>query len=66
MSIKKFFVPKNIMALDWCIYTTLLLNGAKGKYINKTKNRGSKRSIPIDEFAAKFLEIWLYFLMDHC
>ena len=36
-----------------------------GKYINKTKNRGSKRSIPIDEFAAKFLDIWLYFLMDH-
>ena len=25
------------MALDWCIYTTLLLNGAKGKYINNAK-----------------------------
>ena len=32
------------------------------KYQNKTKNRGSKRSIPIDENAMKFLEIWLHHL----
>ena len=32
------------------------------KYQNKTKNRGSKRSIPIDENAMKFLDIWFYYL----
>lgn len=32
------------------------------KYQNKTKNRGSKRSIPIDENALKFLEIWFHYL----
>jgi len=31
-------------------------------YQNKTKNRGSKRSIPIDENAMKFLEIWFHYL----
>ena len=31
-------------------------------YQNKTKNRGSKRSIPIDEQAMKFLEIWFHYL----
>ncbi len=32
------------------------------KYQNKTKNRGSKRAIPIDEQAMKFLEIWFHYL----
>jgi integrase len=31
-------------------------------YQNKTKNRGSKRSIEIDPYAMKFLEIWLDYL----
>lgn len=31
-------------------------------YQNKTKNRGSKRSIPIDDNAMKFLEIWFHYL----
>ena len=31
-------------------------------YQNKTKNRGSKRSIPIDNDAMKFLEIWFHYL----
>ena len=31
-------------------------------YQNKTKNRGSKRSIPINENAMKFLEIWFDYL----
>ena len=32
------------------------------KYQNKTKNRGSKRSIPLDDNASKFLEIWFDYL----
>lgn len=31
------------------------------RWRNKTKNRGSKRSIEIDDDAMKFLEMWLYF-----
>ena len=32
------------------------------QYVNKTKNRGSKRAIPIDTNGLKFLEIWTYYL----
>ena len=32
-------------------------------YQNKTKNRGSKRSIPIDADALKFLEMWTYIIL---
>ena len=32
------------------------------QYQNKTKNRGSKRAIPIDENALKFLDIWFHYL----
>ena len=35
------------------------------KWRNKTKNRGSKRSIEIDNEAAKFLEMWLYYRMEY-
>ena len=31
-------------------------------YQNKTKNRGSKRAIPIDEDGLKFLEMWTYYV----
>ena len=31
-------------------------------YQNKTKNRGSKRAIPIDEEGLKFLEMWTYYV----
>jgi site-specific recombinase XerC len=37
----------------------------EGKYINKTKNRGSKRDIEIDVDARKFLDMWLYYRMEH-
>ena len=36
----------------------------EGKYINKTKNRGSKRDIEIDVDARKFLDMWLYYRME--
>ena len=32
---------------------------------NKTKNRGSKRSIEIDDDAMKFLEMWLYYRLEY-
>jgi integrase len=35
------------------------------KYRNKTKNRGSKRSIEIDDDAMKFLDMWLYYRLEH-
>jgi integrase len=35
---------------------------AEGGYLNQTKNRGSRRSIPIDANAAKFLTEWLEYL----
>jgi len=35
------------------------------KWRNKTKNRGSRRSIEIDPPAAKFLEMWLYYRMEY-
>ena len=37
----------------------------EGKYINKTKNRGSKRDIEIDVDARKFLDMWLYYRMEY-
>ena len=37
----------------------------QGKYINKTKNRGSKRDIEIDVDARKFLDMWLYYRMEY-
>jgi len=33
-SIKNFYIPENIIAVDWWIFTILLLNGATGKYID--------------------------------
>ena len=36
----------------------------EGQYINKTKNRGSKRDIEIDVDARKFLDMWLYYRME--
>jgi integrase len=36
-----------------------------GKYINKTKNKGSKRNIEIDVEAAKFLDKWLNYRMEY-
>ena len=36
-----------------------------GNYINKTKNRGSKRSIEMDENAIKFFDWWLDYLDHH-
>lgn len=35
------------------------------RWRNKTKNRGSKRSIEIDDDAAKFLEKWMYYRMEY-
>jgi len=35
------------------------------RWRNKTKNRGSKRSIEIDDDAAKFLEKWMYHRMEY-
>ena len=35
------------------------------RWKNKTKNRGSKRSIEIDDELAKFFEMWLYFRMEY-
>ena len=32
------------------------------QYQNKTKNRGSRRPIPIDANGMKFLEIWFHYL----
>jgi len=29
-----FYIPENIIAVDWWIFTILLLNGAKGRYID--------------------------------
>ncbi len=33
-SIKNFYIPEDVIAVDWWIYTILLLNGATGKYID--------------------------------
>ena len=33
-SIKNFYLPENIIAVDWWLFTILLLNGANGKYID--------------------------------
>ena len=35
------------------------------KWRNKTKNRGSKRSIEIDDDAMKFLEMWMYYRLEY-
>ena len=35
---------------------------AEGGFLNRTKNRGSKRPIPIDDDAKKFLSVWLLYL----
>jgi integrase len=35
------------------------------KWRNKTKNRGSKRSIEIDDDAMKFLEMWMYHRLEY-
>lgn len=61
---KDFF--QNISCVD--IENNLLhIRGVwrNGKYINKTKNRGSKRSIPIDPDATKFLDMWLYYRLEY-
>jgi len=33
-SFEKFYIPEDIIAVDWWIYTILLLKGSSGKYIN--------------------------------
>ncbi len=33
--LKDFYIPEDIIAVDWWIFTFLLLNGAKGKFINE-------------------------------
>ena len=38
---------------------------SEGGYINKTKNRGSKRPIEMDENAIKFFDWWLGYLDHH-
>ena len=38
---------------------------SEGGYLNQTKNRGSRRSIPIDANAAKFLTEWLEYLEEN-
>jgi len=35
------------------------------RWRNKTKNRGSKRSIEIDDEAAMFLKMWMYYRMEY-
>ena len=38
---------------------------AEGGYLNQTKNRGARRSIPIDKNAAQFLTEWLEYLDEN-
>ena len=38
---------------------------SEGGYLNQTKNRGSRRSIPIQAHAAKFLTEWLEYLEEN-
>ena len=33
-TIKDFYIPENIIAVDWWIFTIMLLNGATGKFID--------------------------------
>jgi len=35
---------------------------AEGGYLNRTKNRGSKRDIPLDDDAVRFFEMWFKYL----
>ena len=36
-SLQNFYIPEDIIAVDWWIFTILLLNGATGKYVDNAK-----------------------------
>ncbi|MBO8132052.1 MAG: glycosyltransferase family 2 protein [Candidatus Marinimicrobia bacterium] len=54
--IKSLYIPKDIIAVDWWIFTVLLLNGCKGRFIKEVKTYYRQSEINLVGFCNKLNE----------